>query len=89
MFVILERFKNIKHLNYSMEDDDIIKLEKVWDIEAGAKKWHHIAIRPSTYHIFKKLNKEKSANAFVVELLMIYKKRLAFLEKKKAEKQNV
>jgi len=53
------------------------------------KKWDHLAIRPYTFKRFNELNETKSQNAFVVELLNIYEKRLAFLEKKREMKQNV
>jgi hypothetical protein len=49
------------------------------------KKWDHLAIRPTTFENFNRLNTLKSADAFVLELLDIYEKRLAFLEKKRLE----
>jgi len=53
------------------------------------KKWDHLAIRPYTFERFNELSQSKSQNAFVVELLDIYEKRLAFLDKKREQKQNV
>ena len=49
------------------------------------KKWDHLAIRPPTFERFNNLNTFKSADAFVIELLGVYEKRLAFLEKKRME----
>jgi len=39
------------------------------------KKWDHLAIRPDTYETFKKLNKFRSQNKFVVELLNLYQEK--------------
>jgi len=52
------------------------------------KKWEHITARPSTFEEFRVLKgSHKSDNAFIVELLRIYRMRLIFLQKKREEKQ--
>lgn len=46
------------------------------------KKWDHLPVRPSTFKEFRKLKSQTSDNAFVVELLNVYKIRLNTLAKR-------
>lgn len=54
------------------------------------KKYDHLAVRPETFRQFRELKGSQADNAFILELLNVYRMRLAYLEKKKAqEAQNV
>jgi hypothetical protein len=74
-------------------EDEILEFQVGKIGKVKGKRWEHLPIRPKTFREFRDLrkinNNWKSDDAFVQELIRIYKMRLEFLAKKRLEKKNV